>query len=185
MTLSDRIAPLGRTGRLFILAVAVVALFFAMGGCGYRFAAQSGNRLASGHSLWVSFITIESDSRTAQTVLRRALLEETHALRGLPPAAAADSADFQLKGVLKSYANRSMSYSRLDQVREYRLTIEVELELMKKGEAKPFWKGTVQSYQDYPANTDLALQRSAEEAALDAASRSLARKFLTAVEQDY
>jgi len=185
MIFSNRIALLGRFSRLFLLVGAVVALLSAMGGCGYRFAAQSGNWLTSGHSLWVSFITIESDSRTAQTVLRRALLEESHALRGLPPAAAADSADFQLKGVLKTYAKRAMSYSRLDQVREYRLTIEVELELMKKGESKPFWKGTVQSYQDFPANTDLALQRSAEEAALEAASRTLARKFLTLVEQDY
>lgn len=185
MTFTDRIAPWGRTARLFILMMTAVVLFFAMGGCGYRFAAQTDNRLASGHTLWVSFITIESDSRTAQTVLRRALLEETHALRGLPPAASADSADFQLKGVLKSYSTRAMSFSRLDQVREYRLTIEAELELMRKGESQPFWKGTVQSYQDYPANTDLALQRSAEEAALDAASRNLARKFLTLVEQGY
>jgi outer membrane lipopolysaccharide assembly protein LptE/RlpB len=160
-------------------------LVLLVSGCGYRFAADSGNRLASGSTLWVSFITIESDSRTAQTVLRRALLEEAHALRGLPPATSAASADFQVKGVLKAYANRAMSYNPLDQVRQYRLTIDVELELTKRGETKPFWKGTIQSYQDFPANTDLALQRSSEEAALDAASRTLARKFLMAVEQGY
>jgi hypothetical protein len=78
-----------------------------------------------------------------------------------------------------------MSYNTLDQVREYRLTVEVELELHRKNETTPLWKGIVQSYQDYPANTDLSLQRSAEEAALTAASHTLAQKFLMVVEQDY
>jgi outer membrane lipopolysaccharide assembly protein LptE/RlpB len=70
-------------------------------------------------------------------------------------------------------------------VREYRLTIEVELELLRKGGSAPLWKGTLQAFQDYPANTNLALQHSAEEAALVAASRILAQKFLTSVEQSY
>jgi outer membrane lipopolysaccharide assembly protein LptE/RlpB len=90
-----------------------------------------------------------------------------------------------MNGRLRSYSAGAVSYSALDLAREYRLTIEVELELSRKGETIPFWKGTIQSYQDYPANTDLALQRSAEEAALAAASRILAQKLLMAVEQAY
>jgi hypothetical protein len=78
-----------------------------------------------------------------------------------------------------------MSYTALDQVREFRVTVEVDLELFRKGETTPLWKGTLLGYQDYPANKDLALQRSAEEAALSAASHTLAQKFLMAVEQAY
>ena len=78
-----------------------------------------------------------------------------------------------------------MSYSKLDQVKEYRLTVAVDLELFRKGETTPFWKGTIQSYQDFPSNTDLGLQRSSEAAALAAASHILAQKFLMAVEQAY
>jgi outer membrane lipopolysaccharide assembly protein LptE/RlpB len=78
-----------------------------------------------------------------------------------------------------------VSYTPQDQVKEFRLTVQVDLELSLKGEATPVWKGTIQSYQDYPANTDLAQQRSSEEAALAAASHILARKFLMAVEQAY
>lgn len=169
--------------RILLPMLLLVLVLFA--GCGYRFAASSGNTIAAGQALWVSFIGIESDSRTAQTVLRRALLEEGHALRGLSPSSQPANADLQVKGTLKHYSNRAMSFSVIDQVREYRLLIEVELELTRKGETKPLWKGTIQSYQDYPANTDLALQRSAEEAALEAASRTLARKFLSAAEQGY
>jgi outer membrane lipopolysaccharide assembly protein LptE/RlpB len=153
--------------------------------CGYRFSGASANKLASGQSLWVSFIAIESDSPSAQTVLRRSLLEESHALRGLYPAANEATADLRITGSLRSYTAQAVSYSALDLVKEYRLTIEVGLELFRKGETTPFWKGTLQSYQDYPANTDLALQRSAEGAALAAASRIIAQKLLTAVEQSY
>ena len=173
-----------RNRSLFRLAPLLVVLLF-VSACGYHFAGSSANRLAPGQSLWVSFIGIEIDSPPAQTVLRRALLEECHALRGLYPADNAASADLRMKGSLRSYTAKAMSYTALDKVREYRLTLEVDLELSRKGESTPLWKGTIQSYQDYPANTDLALQRSAEEAALAAASHTLARKFLMAVEQGY
>ena len=172
------------TSRLFRLVSVLVVLLF-MSACGYHFAGSAANRLAPGQSLWVSFIGIEIDSPSAQTVMRRALLEECHAMRGLYPADTAATADLRMKGSLRSYASKAMSYTVLDQVKEYRLTVEVDLELFRKGETSPLWKGTIQSYQDYPANTDLALQRSAEEAALAAASHILARKFLMAVEQAY
>ena len=165
--------------------VCMTVLLLFMAGCGYHFSGSSGNRLASGQSLWVSFIGIEIDSPSAQTALRRSLLEESHALRGLYPSASESIADLRVTGRLRAYSAGAASYSARDLVREYRLTIEVELELFRKGETTPFWKGIIQSHQDYPANTDLALQRSAEEAALAAASRILAQKFLIAVEQSY
>jgi outer membrane lipopolysaccharide assembly protein LptE/RlpB len=169
----------------FFRLLALLLVMISLSSCGYRFAGTAANKLPSGQSLWVSFIGIEIDSPSAQTVLRRALLEECHAMRGLYPADSAATADFRMKGGLRSYSARAMSYTALDQVKEYRLTIEVELELTRKGETTPFWKGALQSYQDYPANSDLALQRSAEEAALTAAAHGLAQKFMIAVEQAY
>lgn len=168
---------------LSLLCVSVLML--TLTGCGYHFAGSSGNRLAAGQSLWVSYIGIEIVSPSAQTVLRRSLIEECHALRGLYPAANEATADLRMTGHLRSYSSGVVSYSALDLAREYRLSIEVELELFRKGETIPFWKGVIQSYQDYPTNTDLALQRSAEEAALAAASRIIAQKLLMAVEQSY
>lgn len=165
--------------------VCMSLMLMSLAACGYHFAGSSANKLASGQSLWVSFIGIEIDSPSAQTALRRSLLEECHAIRGLYPSASEATADLRISGHLRSYATRAVSYTALDLVKEYRLTIEAELELYRKGSTTPVWKGTLQSFQDYPANTDLALQRSAEEAALAAASRILAQKLLTAVEQSY
>jgi outer membrane lipopolysaccharide assembly protein LptE/RlpB len=169
----------------FLRSSTLIVTLFILAACGYHAAGSGHNRLAAGQSLWVSYIRNESDNTSVQTVLRRAILDECHALRGLYPSGEQATADYRIQGTLRSYSVRIMSYTALDQAREYRLTLEVDLELYRKCETVPFWKGTLQSHQDYPADSNLALQRSAEEAALATASQILARKFLMSVEQDY
>lgn len=171
-----------RGGAALIGAILLLSL---LAGCGYRLAGSADNRLASGQSLWVAFIANETVSPTAQTVLRRSLLEEAHSMRGMVPAGSMADANLLVSGALRSYTIQAVSYTAADRAREFRLTIAVELELHRQGETAPLWKGTLQSVQDYPANTDLALQRNSEEAALAAAGRKLARKFLSNVEQSY
>lgn len=191
--MSDSTQIAGRSG-MSRAAMAVFALLVAMvvlAGCGYRPAATAGNRLGPNHRLWVAFISNDTISPSAQTVLRRALLEEAHGMRGIPPAASAGEADLLVSGSLRSYSSRAISYSErnhdddFDQAREYRLTIAVELELRSTEDRSLAWKGTLQAFQDYPANDDLALQRSAEEQALAAASRKIAQKLLLSLEQSY
>ena len=171
--------------RMPAMVFAVTVLLCTLTGCGYRPAASAGNRLDSNHRLWVSFIANETVSSTAQTVVRRALLEEAHAMRGIDPAGSFEAADLQVSGTLRSYSLGALSYTAADRAREYRLTIEVELELRCTMDKNLAWKGTLRAFQDYPGNDDLALQHGAEEAALAAASRKLAQKFLTTLEQSY
>lgn len=161
------------------------ALLSALAGCGYRFTATGNSRIAPGQSLWASFIANDTVSATAQTVLRRALLDEFLSMRGCFPSGSPNDAALQVSGTLRSYSNSAISYTAIDRAREYRLAITVELEVRRRGESAPFWKGILQADQDYPANTDLALQHNAEEAALEAASRRLARKLITTLEQNY
>lgn len=165
------------------LAYAVIMVFL-LAGCGYRFGGSAENRIVSGQAIWVAFINNETTSSSVQTVLRRALLDECHHLRGLSPAGDEATAELRVKGT-SSYVVQAVSYTATDLAKEYRLTISAEIELKRRGETTPLWKGTVQAYHDYPVNSDLALQRNAEEAALVAASHTLAQKFLSAVEQSY
>lgn len=165
--------------------VSALLLIMLISGCGYRFAASTNNRISSGEKIWVYFIANETTSPTAQTVIRRALLDQLHIMRGVVPASSIEQANAIVNGTVKSFSGRVLSYSAADLDREFRLTLSVELELRRKGEAVPVWKGTLQAFQDYPSSDDLALQRNAEEAALMAASQKLAEKFITAVEQSY
>lgn len=167
------------------LAALLFCCLLFVAGCGYHFAGTAGNRIAPDQSIWVGFIVNETISPTAQTVIRRALYEECHAMRGLYPADKEATADLRVSGKLASYTLKPISYTAIDQAKEYRVLIAVDLELHRKGEAAPLWKGTIQASQDYPASVDLGLQRNAEEAALTSASQTLARKFLASVEQAY
>lgn len=163
----------------------MLILTWALAGCGYHLTNSSSQRFASGQTLWVPFITNESVSPTAQTVLRRALYEEFHALRGLVAAKSEPASDLYMKGKLVSYTIKIVSYNASDRVREYKLTLDVEMELYRTGVAAPLWKGRLQASKNFPANSNLALQRNAEESALDAAARIIAQKLIMSTEQSY
>ncbi len=167
----------------------LATLLITAAGCGYYLTnshsqSQSG-RFGTARTVWVPFFSNETISGTAQTVLRRAFYEELHALRGLAPAGSEGGADLTMKARIISYSNIVVSYNALDQAREYKLTLEVELEIIKKGEAAPLWKGQIKGTKQFPAGTDLALQHNAEEQALDAVSRIAAHKFISALEESY
>lgn len=169
------------TIRLLVLAIIVLTL----AGCGYQLTNATHQRQSIGQTVWVPFIANESVSPTAQTVVRRALYDEYHALRGLLPAESEAAADLRITGRLVSYSSKAVSYSALDRAKGFSLLLDVELAAYRKGAAVPLWKGTLQASQDYPANSDLALQRNAEERALEAAARKIAQKLISATEQSY
>lgn len=169
-------------GRCLILGM----LLNAVSGCGYHLTnSQSSRNFGAARTIWVPFFSNESVSPNAQTVLRRAFFEEFHALRGLNPARSEGEADLAMKARIVSYSGRAVSYNALDQAREFTLSLDVELEITGKGHSSPLWKGQIQGSKQYPANRDLALQRNAEEQALDAAARIIAHKFITALEESY
>jgi len=160
-------------------------LLLILSGCGYHLTNSGSERFSAGQQIWVPFIGNESVSPSAQTVLRRALYDECHALRGLVPSESEGAASLIVKGKLLSFGSGAVAYSAADQVRSLRLNISVELELSRKGETVPLWKGVLSASKDYQADSDLALQRNAEESALDAAGRIMAQKFISASERSY
>ena len=170
---------------LWLRIVICVQLLTMVAGCGYHLTNTQSQRFGADRTIWVPFFSNESISPTAQTVLRRAFYEELHAVRGLRPSDGEASADLAMKARIVSYATKAVSYSAIDQAREFSLTLTVELEIAKKGETAPIWKGQLQGVKQYPANIDLALQRNAEEQALDAVARIVAHKFISALEENY
>ncbi|MDD2853614.1 MAG: LptE family protein [Desulfuromonadaceae bacterium] len=167
--------------RAFLLGL----LLLAVAGCGYHFTQAQSGRIGSAQKIWVPFFNNESISPTAQTVLRRAFYDEFHALRGLAPADSALNADLAVKGRVISYSSKAVAFNALDQARLYLLTVVVELEITGKGEVVPLWKGQLQGAQQFPANSDLALQRNSEEQAFAAAARIIAHKCISALEESY
>lgn len=166
-------------GLLFILLLPL------SGGCGYQLTNSSFGAIANSKTVWIPFFVNETVSPTAQTVLRRVFYDEFHALRGISPAIDEASADLVVKAKIISYSNRALSYNALDQAMEYALTLNTELEISKKDQKKPLFKGQLQASKQYMANTNLALQHNSEEQALDGAGRIIAQKFISNIEESY
>jgi len=173
------------TVSLSLRYLALALLLSVIAGCGYHLTGAATGKLGDARQIWVPFFSNESISPTAQTVLRRAFYDEFHALRGLNPAAAEANADLVLKARILSYSNRAVAYNSLDQAMLFSLTLNVELEIVKKGQDVPLWKGQLQAEKQYPANSNLSLQHNSEDQALDAVARILAHKFLSALEESY
>lgn len=174
--------------RIKLLLVLVVLLILS--GCGYRITGfNASNTDYNGRTVWVDFIGNTTGSSTAQTNLKRGFLEEFHAFRGMLPSTVRSESDLVVSGSIRSYTIRAVSYTAADQVRENRLSIEVELEVRERTSLTALWKGVISASQDFPAsdplNPNLALQKNAEEAALVAASRKLAQTLITSMEVSY
>jgi len=172
-------------GKVIQFVLVLIMILINLAGCGYHLTNRQAERKQSFQTVWIPFFSNESISPTAQTVLRRAFYDETHALRGMNPASSQETADLFMKAKILSYSSGAVAYSSQDQVRAYKLYLNVELEAYMKGQLLPIWKGQLQSSKQYAANNDLALLRNAEDQALDGAARILAQKFISAIEESY
>lgn len=168
---------------IFVRFTVITILSAIIAACGYHFTNTGQHALGQGKTIWIPFFNNESVSPIAQTVLRRAFYDEFHAYRGMAPSNNQADADYYMKANLIGYSSSALAYNALDQVKEYNLSLEVELELFRKNAQTPLWKGRLQTSTRYPVNTDLAMQRNAEEYAMSAAAKVLADRFITNVEE--
>lgn len=170
----------------FVACLLYIAL--ALAGCGYRFTADSGSRLAPGQKVWVAYFENNTVYTNASVVLKRALFDQFASMRSILPAGRPDDGDIVVEGKLTGYGNSILSYTAIDTAREYRLTITAEVTVKRKTQdktGKPLWKGTVTTWQDYPIGSTIEIQRSSEDAALSAAASKLAQKVIFNLEQNY
>lgn len=168
--------------------LAVLLITVLVTGCGYRFTADSGTRLAAGQRVWVAYFQNNTVYSNASVTLKRALFDQFAAMRGILPAAGPDEGELVVTGTLTGYGAGAVSYTSADTAKEYRLTISAEVTVRRREDganAKPLWKGTVSAWQDYPAAATMELQRNSEDSALAAASRKLAQQVIWNLEQNY
>lgn len=167
------------------IVVALLASLVLFCSCGYRITGHGTVFTGDSRSLWVAPLINETLSPTAQTVFRRALYEECHALRGLTPAPSEADSRFHLRGKVISYFLKPLSYTSRDRIREYRLSVELELELRDTTTKATLWKGVIPGAAVFPVDIDTSQQKNAEEAALESAARQIAQNFIASVEQSY
>ena len=134
-----------------------------LGGCGYR-PVIARDPISGANGVNVMMFANKSYRPGVEAVLARDLVDEL-ALRTGGRVLSGAEAQLELTGAVLSYASGAVSYTSLDAIREYKLSIKVEAALREHQTQKVLWKGELIEEQVYPVNANLALQLNAEEAA--------------------
>ena len=138
-------------------------LLSLLGGCGYH-SVVARDPLSGANGVNVVMFANKSYRPGVEAVLARDLVDEL-ALRTGGKVLSGDQAQLELTGAVLSYGSTAISYTALDAIREYRLSIKVDAALQDRQTRKVLWKGVLTGEQSYPVNANLALQLNSEEAA--------------------
>lgn len=166
----------------FTLCLLFVALSL-LNGCGYRLPSQTAKPAVAGSTIGIALFANRSFRPNLESVLTNELVDE-FAKRSVFTVVPGEG-DLSLNGAILSYGTSAVSYSGTDTVREYRAAMTVEATLRRSASQQVLWKGTLSWSQDFPANTNIALQQNNEEAAIQEISRKIARQLYIKITEDF
>lgn len=182
-----------------IISHRVALVFFLLplflNGCGYHLSRTEGLPPAmAGKRIAIPVFANKSYRANVGAVLAGSLVDE-FARRGGGVVVSEESADLLLTGTVLAYATSPVSYTAADTVKEYRAVMTVESTLAEKGTSTVVWKGTLSWSQDYPANTNfalqlnnidtIALQQNSEDAAIREICRQIALQLYQRVSEGF
>lgn len=167
----------------FLCLILLISSIIAAG-CGYRPAAGDvQTRFGEGETISIPIFANKTYKPNLENILLNDLIDEFSKRRGLR-IKEMDSSDYTLGGEVLTYSKVAVSYTGYDIVKEYRATMTIAATLRKNTTQRVVWRGTLSWSQDFPANTDIAIQQNSEDAAIQEISRRLAQQiYLKLIEE--
>jgi len=125
------------------------------------------------------------DNRTAQPYLENylteALVMELSRSRLFELTETKERADLKLAGSVNAFSSKSLAYGLADQITDYRATMQITAQLVRKEGGEVLWQSRMQRNEDYRAAADKNLQLDAETLAARQVSRRLAEDLHAAL----
>jgi outer membrane lipopolysaccharide assembly protein LptE/RlpB len=164
----------------------VIFLCICLAGCGYRFAGQAdGLHSLRGKSVAIPLFNSKAYRPGLETLLTQSVIDEFARRSGGRVVTEAAGAELLLLGTVTSYTSRPVSYTTSDRIAEYRAELAISAELRDRTGGKILWQGNLAEYQDYPVETDIALQLNREKAAVREVCRKLAERLYIKAGEDF
>ena len=169
---------------LFLLPTAYYLLLTVLTGCGYHIAGKG--RLMPGNVATISipFFKNQVQKPNVETIITTALIDE-FVKGGIKVVE--EGADAALKGAVIGYELVPVSFSKNDVIQEYRLTIKLEVSLIRNSDGKILWEDkNVTDYEDFKVNTaDVSATKAAELDAVKKMVRDTARLIKERMLEDF
>jgi hypothetical protein len=175
--------------RIFPLLV-LLLVGYCVSGCGYHpLISTVVHDAGSVKSIYIPVFVNRSYRATLEAFLANSITEQFARRRGAWRVAGED-AEYLLSGTIVSYDSLPVAYNyqnaaQLETVAEYRATITAEISLRKSGSRSILWKRRLSLYQNFPANSDIAIQQNSEDAAIQEVCQKLAQDIYVSLSDDF
>jgi outer membrane lipopolysaccharide assembly protein LptE/RlpB len=155
-----------------------------LSGCGYHAMNwDNGPFAGDGKTVNIPLFVNKTFKPNVEGVLANALIDQFAKKKGLQVESS--DADLTLSGEVLDYHTTAVSYSAADTVKEYSASMKISATLRRTSTMKVLWKGELTWDQSFPANTDIALQQNAEDAAIREICGKLAQELYVTISSDF
>ncbi|MFQ5481102.1 MAG: LPS assembly lipoprotein LptE [Thermodesulfobacteriota bacterium] len=149
-------------------------LCFFITGCGYHIAGKSGTMPGGVTAVTMPVFTNATTKPDIEGIITSAFVTEFLTTIDVNKKAGAE-----IKGVIRSYNLRGVSYTKTDVTEEYRLTVVLSLVMRDKKDGQVLWAdSSISDYEDFRVDTtDVARTEEVEIEVFKKLSKDLARKI--------
>jgi len=161
---------------VFVSILIVIALTTTLSGCGYHVAGKGGSMPGGITTISIPFFQNRTKRPDVETVITSAIADEFINTANLQVVKSGDG-EATLFGSVTSYALTAVSFDSTDVTQEYRLSVTVDLQLLRISDESTLWerKGLA-DYEDFKVTAlDVDATKAAEREALKKMARDMAR----------
>src|SRR3989338_9072248 len=170
---------------LILTPVFYYSLFAVLTSCGYHIAGKGGNMPGNIATLSIPFFKNRIQKPDVETVITSALIEEF--VKSEVAKVVEEDAEAVINGVITGYELMPVSFNRNDVIQEYRVTIRVEVQLVRGSDGKVLWEDkNITDYEDFKVSAaDVNATKTAEWDAVKKMARDTSRLIKERMLEDF
>jgi outer membrane lipopolysaccharide assembly protein LptE/RlpB len=168
-----------------IVLLVIIASFSITLGCGYHIMGRGGEFPGGIQSLAIGPLDNTTKEVNLNAIFVSALRREFINRREVE-IVTEKKADASLQGTITSITTRSTAYDREARAREYRVTIIMDLLLVRRGNGEILWRGNeIKGFEEYLASTDVIVEEGRKNAAIRKIADDLAEKIYIKIKERF
>jgi len=155
----------------------IVSILVSSSGCGYHFLKRGGGPLRDFKTIAISYFINKTYEPGIDRIFTDALVNEFVESREFT-LTTEDKADVVMKGVVRSFEEKTISYNRNDRVLEYRASVALDFSVEERTTGKILWRDkNITHNEEYRVNTDIAVTEFNKDEAIKRLAAELAEKI--------
>ena len=146
-------------------------------GCGYHFIGQGKGVLGNIKSIAIPYFANKTYEPGIDRVFTEAMVNEFVESREYS-LTTVDKADVVMRGTLKSFQERTISYDRNDRALEYRITVVLDFSVEDKATGRVIWSSKdITHNEEYRVNPDISNTEFQKDEAIQRLAAELAERI--------